>query len=219
MTNADRDPAGPHQKQPLVTAGAPLDTAEAAVIAVHGRGATARSMLQFTEEFHRSELAALAPQAAGNSWYPNSFLADIEQNEPGRTSGLQAIDDALSEVETAGITLERTILLGFSQGACLTAEFVARNARRYGGVAILSGGVISPDRPATASTKGTLDETPVFLGCSDDDPHIPLERVRETTSIFKDLNGDVTERIYERMGHGINEDELQAVTDIVDRIC
>jgi phospholipase/carboxylesterase len=211
----DQDAAGPHQNQPLATAGASPEDAEAAVVLLHGRGATAQGILQIAEEFHQPGVLYLAPQAAGHTWYPNSFLAEIEKNEPGLSSGLQAIEDTLSEAEAAGISTERTLLLGFSQGACLTAEFVARNARQYGGVAILSGAVIGPE---SRTYEGTLDETPVFLECSDDDPHIPLERVHETTQILTDLGGNVTERIYERMGHGVNEDEIQAVGELVDRI-
>jgi phospholipase/carboxylesterase len=216
-SDSDRNASGPHQNQPLSTTGAPPDDADAAVILLHGRGATAQGMIQIAEEINQSDVLYLAPQAAGHTWYPNSFLADIESNEPGLSSGLQVIENALTEVAEAGIPPEQTLLLGFSQGACLTAEFVARHARRYGGVAILSGGVICPDG-TPRDYDGSLDGTPVFLGCSDDDPHIPLERVHETTNIFTDLAGDVDERIYEGMGHGVNDDELQAVAELVGRI-
>jgi phospholipase/carboxylesterase len=162
-------------------------------------------------------VAYLAPQAAQHTWYPNSFLAPIEQNEPGLASGLQAIEDILVKTADAGIEPERTLLLGFSQGGCLTAEFVARNARRYGGVAILSGGVIGPEG-TPRDYEGSLSGTPIFLGCSDTDPHVPQERVHESTDVFEDLDGDVTERIYEGMGHTVNDDELQAVTNLLDRL-
>jgi phospholipase/carboxylesterase len=214
-TNETTD--GPHQNQPLATAGAAPEDAETAVILLHGRGATAQSMLQFAEEFTAPGVVYLAPQAARNTWYPNSFLAPIEQNEPGLSSGLQAIDDVLAEIADAGIGPEHTLLLGFSQGGCLTAEFVARNAQRYGGVAILSGGVIGPEG-TPRNYDGSLSGTPVFLGCSDNDPHVPRERVHESTGIFEDLDGDVTERIYEGLGHTVNDDELQAVTDLLDRL-
>lgn len=214
-TNETMD--GPHQNQPLATAGATPEDAEAAVLLLHGRGATARSMLQFAEEFTDPSVVYLAPQAARNTWYPNSFLAPIEQNEPGLSSGLQAIDDGLAEIADAGIGSEHTLLLGFSQGGCLTAEFVARNAQRYGGVALLSGGLIGPEG-TSRDYEGSLSDTPVFLGCSDDDPHVPQERVHESTDVFEDLGGDVTERIYEGMGHTVNEDELRVVTDLLDRL-
>ena len=208
---------GPHQNQPLATAGTSLGNADAAVILLHGRGATAQSMLQFAGEFPERDVAYLAPQAARNTWYPNSFLAPIEQNELGLSSGLQAIEDALAETADAGIGPEHTLLLGFSQGGCLTAEFVARNARRYSGVAILSGGVIGP-KGTSRDYEGSLSGTPIFLGCSNNDPHVPEERVHESTDVFEDLGGDVTERIYEGMGHTVNDDEFQAVSTLLDRL-
>jgi len=205
---------GPHQGQQLVTAGTPLDEADAALVLVHGRGATARSIVQMGQEVHREGIALLAPQAARNTWYPNSFLAPVERNEPGRTSGLQAVGDAVERAVEAGIDRERILLLGFSQGACLASEYVARNPRRYGGLAALSGGLIGETVDPT-SYEGDIERTPVFIGCSDVDPHIPLERVKETSEAFELLHGDVDERIYEGMGHGVNEDEMDAVADLV----
>jgi phospholipase/carboxylesterase len=206
--------SGPHQGQPLATAGEPLEEADAAMILVHGRGATARSILQLGREVQQPGLALLAPQAAGNTWYPNSFLVPVERNEPGRSSGLQAITEAVDAAAGAGLTRDRILLLGFSQGGCLASEFVARNPTRYGGLAALSGGLIGesidPDE-----YEGALEATPVFLGCSDVDPHIPAERVRETAAVFKRLGGDVTTRLYEGMGHGVNEDELAMVSEQV----
>ena len=205
---------GPHQSQPLVSAGASLDDADAAVVLVHGRGATAQSILGMADEFHQEGVAYLAPQAARNTWYPNSFLAPIESNEPGLTSGLQAIADAISEANAAGIPTEHVVLLGFSQGACLASEYVARNATRYGGLAVLSGGLIGPEG-TSRDYDGSLDGTPIFLGCSDVDPHIPIERVHETVEVFERMDADVTEQIYEGMGHGVNEDELAQVSEMV----
>jgi len=205
---------GPHQGQQLVTAGTPLDEADAALVLVHGRGATARSIVQMGQEVHREGIALLAPQAARNTWYPNSFLAPVERNEPGRTSGLQAVGDAVERAVEAGIDRERILLLGFSQGACLASEYVARNPRRYGGLVALSGGLIGETVDPT-SYEGDIERTPVFIGCSDVDPHIPLERVKETSEAFELLHGDVDERIYEGMGHGVNEDEMDAVADLV----
>jgi len=205
---------GPHQGQQLVTAGTSLSEADAAMILVHGRGATARSIVQMGQEVHREGVALLAPQAARNTWYPNSFLAPVEQNEPGRSSGLQAVDDAVERAVEADIDRERVLLLGFSQGACLASEYVARNPRRYGGLVALSGGLIG-ETVDPESYEGDVAGTPVFIGCSDVDPHIPLERVKETSEAFELLNGDVDERIYEGMGHGVNEDELEAVSELV----
>lgn len=206
---------GPHQDQPLETGGDSLTNAEGAVVLLHGRGATARGMLQLANEFARDGVAFLAPQAQNGSWYPNSFLAPLEANEPGLSSGLRAIESALETAAEADVSPERTLLLGFSQGACLASEFVARNARRYGGLAALSGGLIGPDG-TPRDYEGTLEGTPVLLGCSDSDPHIPVERVRESADAFDRLDADVDERIYEGMGHTVNDDELRAVADLVE---
>jgi phospholipase/carboxylesterase len=213
MHDPHRGADDPHADQPLVTAGTDLATAEAAAVLVHGRGATARSILQMGQQFHADGLALLAPQAAGNTWYPNPFTAPVDHNEPGRTSGLAAIENAIAEASDAGIPTERVLVLGFSQGACLASDFVARNPRCYGGLAALSGGLIGesidPDDYA-----GDLAGTPAFLGCSDVDPHIPEERVHETADVLEDLGADVTTRIYEGMGHGVNEDELAFVGEM-----
>ena len=206
--------AGPHQDQPLVTAGAPLDAAETALILVHGRGTTAWSIVQMADELHQHGVAYFAPQAARNTWYPNAFTAPVESNEPGRSSGLQAIDDAATEATEADIPTERVMVLGFSQGACLASEYVARNPRRYGGLAVLSGGLIG-ETVDPSDYEGGLEGTPVFLGCSDVDPHVPEERVHESAAIFEQLNGNVTKRLYEEMGHGINQDEVDHVSTMV----
>jgi len=206
--------AGPHQGQPLVTAGTPLDEAEAAVVLVHGRGATARSIVNMAESFHRPGVAFLAPQANRNTWYPNPFTAPVESNEPGRTSGLRAIADAVDEANAAGIPTERVVLLGFSQGACLGSEFVARNPTRYGGLAALSGGLIG-ETIDVEDYAGDLEETPAFFGCSDVDPHIPEERVHASADVFERLGADVTKRLYPGMGHTINEDESEYVSAMV----
>jgi phospholipase/carboxylesterase len=205
---------GPHQEQPLVTAGTPLDEAEAAVVLVHGRGATARSIVQMAQQFHRPGVAYLAPQAQRNTWYPNPFTAPVESNEPGRTSGLQAITDAIEEAAAAGIPTGRVVLLGFSQGACLASEFVARTPERYGGLAALSGGLIG-ETIDPEDYAGDLDGTPAFLGCSDVDPHIPEERVHASADVFERLNADVTERLYPGMGHTINQDEVDHVSEMI----
>lgn len=200
-----------------MTAGAPLDVADAAVVLVHGRGATARSIVQMADEFYQHGVAYLAPQAERNTWYPNSFLAPVESNEPGRTSGLRAVGDAVGEATGVGIPTDRVMVLGFSQGACLASEFVARNPKRYGGLAALSGGLIGEDVDPD-DYEGDLEDTPVFLGCSDVDPHIPEERVHETADVFDRLHADVTTRIYEGMGHGINEDEISVVSEMVTQL-
>jgi len=210
---------GPHQGQTLVTDGESLDDAEAAVILVHGRGATARSIIGMAREFGQSGAAYLAPQAAGNEWYPNSFLAPVERNEPGRSSGLRAVGDAIERAGDCGIGSERVLVLGFSQGGCLASEFVARNPKRYGGLVALSGGLIGEEIDP-ASYDGDLSGTPAFFGCSDRDPHIPEERVHETAEVFESMGASVTKRLYPGMGHGVNQDEIDhvagMVADIVD---
>src|SRR5947199_10425052 len=205
---------GPHQGQPLLLAGEPLESAKAAMIMMHGRGATAEDILMLADEFKQRGFAYLAPQAAGNSWYPNSFLAPIASNEPGLSSGLAVIASLLQQLAEAGISPERTILLGFSQGACLSLEFAARNARRYGGLAGLSGGLIGPDG-TPRNYAGSLDGTPVFLGCSDVDFHIPKERVHHTAEVLRRLGGNVTERLYPNMGHTIKQDEIDFVREMM----
>lgn len=208
---------GPHDGQPVLTTGAKLDDARTAMVMIHGRGANAADILSLAAEFERPEFAYLAPDAAGSSWYPYSFLSPIEMNEPGITSGLDTIARVLDAVASAGIPIDRTIVLGFSQGACLALEFVARNARRYGGVAGLSGGLIGPDG-TPREYDGSLAGTPVFLGCSDIDPHIPKERVELTRNVLSNLDGDVSMTLYPRMGHTINADEILRVRAMMDRI-
>ena len=200
--------AGPHQGQPVLAAGEPLERAKAAMIMIHGRGASAEDMLGLAAEVHQPGFSYLAPQAAGHTWYPNSFLAPIASNEPGLSSGLAIIASLLAQVEEAGIAPEHTILVGFSQGACLTLEFAVRNARRYGGVVGLSGGLIGPDG-TPRDYPGSLAGTPVFLGCSDRDFHIPQERVKFSAEVLQRLGGNVTARLYPHMGHTVNQDEIQ----------
>ncbi|MFB6086654.1 MAG: alpha/beta hydrolase [Halodesulfurarchaeum sp.] len=206
--------AGPHQDQPLIEAGTSLESAEAALVLVHGRGASARSITQLGRQVHDEGVALLAPQAAGSEWYPNSFLAPVESNEPGRTSGLQAIEDAIEKARNAGIPNERIMLAGFSQGACLASEFLARNSTRYGGLAALSGGLLG-ETVDPADYEGDLAGTPVFIGCSDVDPHIPAERVRETAAVFETLSADVDMRLYEGMAHTVNREEQERVAELV----
>lgn len=211
---ADLDP---HSGQPIYTAGEPLDRAQAAMVMLHGRGATARDILSLTLDLNFPSFAYLAPQAARDSWYPYSFLVPSEQNEPWLASALSFVGRVFAQLSEHGFPAERTILLGFSQGACLACEYVARNALRYGGLDGLSGGLIGP--PGTPRNyAGSLEGTPVFLGCSDVDPHIPKERVEETAQVLTDLGGEVTMRLYPQMGHTINQDELNTVRQLMGRL-
>jgi len=205
---------GPHQGQPVYALGAPLSQATAAVVLVHGRGATAQDILTLAPVLEHPAFVYAAPQAAAYSWYPYSFLSPIARNEPGITSGLAALRDLLAYLETNGIPAARTLLVGFSQGACLALEFAARFARRYGGVAGLSGGLIGPDGASRADT-GTLAGTPVFLGCSDVDPHIPKARVLYSADALTSLGAQVSTRLYAGMGHTINEDEVEALRGLM----
>jgi phospholipase/carboxylesterase len=205
---------GPHQGQPVLAAGEPLEQAQSAMIMVHGRGATAESILTLADELAQPGFVYLAPQAAGFTWYPNSFMAPIPSNESGISSGLAVLAGLIDHLAKAGIPAERTMLLGFSQGACLTLEFIARHARRYGGVAGLSGGLIGPDGTPRDYT-GSLAGTPVFLGCSDVDFHIPKERVEHSAEVLRGLGGDVTMRLYPDMGHLVNQDEITFVRQMM----
>jgi phospholipase/carboxylesterase len=202
---------------PIRTASEPLDSADAAVVLVHGRGATADGMLRFADEFHREGLAYVAPQAQRGTWYPNRFLAPIDANEPHLTSALDRLDRAVETAVEAGLAPERTLLVGFSQGACLASEYVARNARRYGGLGVLAGGLIGPEG-TPRDYDGSLDGTPVFLGVSDDDPHIPLSRAEETVETFERMDGDVTFEVYEGLGHGVFPPEIERVRDLVANV-
>jgi predicted esterase len=162
-------------------------------------------------------MAQLAPQAAGNTWYPYSFLSPIERNEPGLSSALQVVGDLVAQVEAAGIPAQKIIIGGFSQGACLASEFVARNPRRYGGLLVFSGGLIGP-LEMLPTYSGSLAGTPVFVGCSDVDFHIPLQRVEETAAVLAELGGAVTKKIYPGMGHTIIQDELDQAQKIVQQV-
>src|SRR5690606_34959596 len=195
-------PNDPHAGGPLLTAGRPTAEARGALILIHGRGATAESILDLVEYLRHPALAYLAPQATGNTWYPCSFLEPMARNEPYLSSALSRVGAVVAEVEAAGIPAERIFLGGFSQGACLAGEYVARNARRYGGLIAFSGGLIGP-AGTPRDYAGSLDGTPVFLGCSDVDPHIPLGRVEETAAVLARLGARVDKRIYPRLGHTI----------------
>ena len=214
MSDISNEIIGPHQGQPILTAGDPLDKAGAAMVMLHGRGASAEDILEVATELKQPGFAYFAPQAAQNSWYPNSFLAPIPSNEPGLSSGLAVIASILSQLAGAGISPERTILLGFSQGACLSLEYAARNARRYGGLVGLSGGLIGPDG-TPRNYADSLQGTPVFLGCSDVDFHIPRQRVELSAEVLEQLGGNVTTRLYPNMGHTVNRDEILFVREMM----
>lgn len=204
----------PHQNQPVYSAGAPLAEAQAAMIMLHGRGAPAQDILSLAGEFEggfdNRSMAYWAPQAAGYQWYPNRFIAPLASNEPWFSAAVETLSGLLAQIAAAGIPAERTFLLGFSQGACLALEYVARHPQRYGGVFGLSGALIEEgDQPRVY--EGSMAGAPVFLGCSDVDFHIPLARVRRSSQIFRELGATVSERIYPGMDHTINRDEIELV--------
>ena len=202
-----------HQET-LRTAGPPLATAAKALILLHGRGGSAADILSLAPHLHVKEYALLAPQATQSTWYPNSFLAPPAQNEPWLSDALAAVAHAVAHAEAAGISKENIYFLGFSQGACLTLEYVARHATRYGGVAAFTGGLIG-DRLYPEHYAGDFAGTPVFIGTSNPDPHVPVGRVQSSTALLTRMGAAVTEKIYPQMGHTISQEEIDAANALI----
>lgn len=200
-------------KENIIQAGNTED-AEKALIMLHGRGSNAQDILSLSSHLNVEDYALYAPQATNNTWYPYPFLAQPEKNEPWLSSALELVGKTVNKVTQSNITEDHIYLLGFSQGACLSLEYAARNAQKYGGVAAFTGGLIG-DKIYTENYKGDFDGTPVFIGTSDPDPHIPMERIHATTDIFNKMGADVTEKLYKNMGHTINQDEIDTVNDII----
>lgn len=208
---------GPHSDQPLLHAGPKPEDAAATLILIHGRGASAQDILSLHRVLGLQSLAALAPQAAGHTWYPNSFLAPIESNQPFLDSALQRIDAIIEDLLSRGIPSQRIALLGFSQGACLTSEYVARHPRRYAAVMPLTGGLIGP--PGTPRDyAGSLEQTPIFLASGDPDPHVPFQRVLETEAVFRRMGAQVEVRRYPGRPHTVTQDELDACRQILESV-
>jgi phospholipase/carboxylesterase len=199
-----------------ITDGKDLEKADKALIMIHGRGGTAADILTLAGALPVEDFALLAPQAAGNSWYPYSFLAPSAQNEPWLTASLEQLRRLLARVRDAGITDENIYFLGFSQGACLALEFVTRNAAKFGGVAAFTGGLIG-DRIYPENYKGDFKGTPVFIGTGDPDPHVPVQRVHATTALLQNMHASVTEKVYPGMGHTISGDEIAQASRLVFR--
>jgi phospholipase/carboxylesterase len=202
---------------PVYAAGTPLPEARAAMIMLHGRGGSAPDILGLAGSLQAPGLAFLAPQAAGNTWYPHRFIEPASRNEPHLSAALSTVRQVIAAVEEAGLPAERIIILGFSQGACLGLEYAKRSPRRYGGLVGLSGGLIGTDAEVDEHG-GDLAGTPVILGCSDVDFHIPLARVKATARVLEAMNAAVEETIYPDMGHGIVEDEIRQVRDLIARV-
>jgi predicted esterase len=200
----------PHAGLPVLRSGPSPQDARLVAILLHGRGASGEDILGLANQFRVSDIAFVAPEAARSAWYPHSFLAPVAQNEPWLGSALRVVAGLVEDLGRQGIPAERLVVMGFSQGACLTLEFAARHARRFAAVVAFTGGLIGP--PGTPRDyRGDFAGTPVFIGCSDVDPHVPLERVQESTAVLRRMGASVDERIYPRMGHTINADELEAV--------
>ena len=204
----------PHAAQPVLSFGPAPENARLTVLLLHGRGDSAAGILGLAQALSIPDVAFVAPEAAGHTWYPLSFMAPIEQNEPSLTSALRRVATLIGSLGQRGIAPERIALMGFSQGACLSLEFAARNPRRYAAVVALSGGLIGA-RGQLRTYDGSLERTPLFIGCSDVDAHIPVDRVRESSEVFRRLNAEVDERIYPGLGHTVVEDEMQAVRTLL----
>ena len=201
----------------MLFAGSDTGSAAGAVIMLHGRGASAADILSLAQAFDRPDLAWLAPEAANHTWYPQRFLVPAALNQPYLDSALGVVGGLVDHLDRDGIGADRVVILGFSQGACLATEFVARNPRRYGGLIAFTGGLIG-DRIVPDDYSGSLAGTPVFIGSSDPDPHIPLARVKETSAVLTRLGGEVTERIYPGLGHTISIEEVREAARILDRL-
>ena len=202
-----------HQKHVLLK-GSKLGEAERVLVMLHGRGANAEDILSMADYLNVQTFTLLAPQATGNTWYPNSFLAPPYTNEPWLSSAISLIEDITDDITAKGIDYNHIFFLGFSQGACLTLEYVTRNAKRYGGVVAFTGGLIG-DRIYEQNYTGDFGSTPIFIGTSDPDPHVPVQRVHDSVKILKEMNAQVTEKIYKNMGHTINEDEIEIVNNLI----
>ena len=202
-----------HSKK-IFTAGKPISEAKKVLIMIHGRGAFAEDILSLGGYFSLNDYALLAPQATNNTWYPFSFLAPVQQNEPWLSSALNVLNEVVSDLNKDGIASDNIYFLGFSQGACLTLEYVTRNARKWGGVVAFTGGLIG-DKIYEENYNGDFLNTPVFIGTSDPDPHVPVERVHASSAIIKNMHADITTKIYPDMGHTISKDEIDQANNLI----
>lgn len=195
-----------HTKK-VITAGKAIDETVKVLIMIHGRGGSAQDILSLAAHLNTNDYALLAPQATNNTWYPTSFLAAPAINEPWLSSAIDVIDEVVADVVAKGILKENIFFLGFSQGACLTLEYVTRNATKYGGVVAFTGGLIG-DKIYSENYSGDFAGTPIFIGTSNPDPHVPVSRVQETTAVLESMHAEVFEKIYPGMGHTISQDEI-----------
>ena len=202
-----------HKKQ-IFTGGKDISEAKKVLVMLHGRGAFAEDILSLAGYFRINDYALIAPQATNNTWYPLSFLAPPQQNEPWLSSAIDLLNDVVSDIDKKGIDSANIYFLGFSQGACLTLEFVTRNARKWGGVVAFTGGLIG-DNIYPQNYHGDFAGTRIFIGSSDPDPHVPVERAHATTDILKRMLADVTEKVYPNMGHTISQDEIRNANELI----
>jgi len=202
-----------HQKQ-ITTAGTPLDIAKGAIVMLHGRGGSAGNIISLAGEFNIKDMAIIAPQAMNNSWYPYSFMEVVEQNQPAIDSALEIIGGAVDEIISAGIAPENIYFAGFSQGACITLEYVARHAMRYGGIVAFTGGLIGK-QIATANYSGDFNNTPVLITTGNPDPHVPLSRVEESAAILKNMGADITVKVYNGRPHTITDNEIKLADQLI----
>ncbi|MHB8207426.1 alpha/beta hydrolase [Mucilaginibacter sp.] len=202
-----------HQKQ-IITAGTPLAQAKGALVMLHGRGSTARNIISLAADFNLSEFAIVAPQATNQSWYPYSFMAPVEENQPALDSALEVIGQAVADIIAAGIPADKIYFAGFSQGACLTLEYIARNAQRFGGAVAFTGGLIGEEL-LLSNYKGDFANTPILITTGDPDPHVPLSRVEESVSILKNLGAEVTLKVFKGRPHTILSEEIELTNQLV----
>lgn len=202
-----------HSKN-IITAGKEISEAKKVIILLHGRGGSANNILSLSETLNTKDFALFAPQATNITWYPYSFLAPPSRNEPWLSSALNILQDLLNDIKSKGFTSENIYFGGFSQGACLTAEFVTRNAERFGGVVLFTGGLIG-DRIYSENYKGNFRGTPIFIGSGNPDAHVPVERVKETERIMKNMNASVSVQIYDNRPHTISDDEIDLANKLI----
>ena len=202
-----------HKKNIQIT-GKPLQEADKALIMIHGRGAYARDILGIASHLNVQEYALFAPEATNNTWYPYSFMAPPEQNEPWLSSALNLVKEAVDAATEQGISAENIYFLGFSQGACLALEFVARNAKKFGGVVALTGGLIG-DKIDQDNYTGNFNGTPIFMGTGNPDPHVPIERVKESAIILEKMNAKVHLKVYDGKAHSVSQDEIDEANRLV----
>ncbi|GAA0651247.1 alpha/beta hydrolase [Salarchaeum japonicum] len=207
----------PHADQPIVVSGAPRGAADAGVVLLHGRGATAQGVTNLAAPLYRHGVTFFAPEAERSRWYPYAFDQPRERNEPHLSGALARVDAALSRARDAGLPAERVLLFGFSQGACLACEYAARHPRRFGGVVALSGGLLGPVIQSDEHA-GSLEDTPVFLGVGADDDRVPVARVRDTAEAFEALDADVTTTVYDGVGHEVTDDEFDRANALLNGI-